>query len=281
MNTIIYAILHYAFMQNAIIAGFMASIACGISGTFVVIKRITFISGGIAHSILGGIGVAYFLGINPLIGAFVAAILSAVLLGIIKIKSNENEDTLIGALWAIGMAVGVIFISLTPGYNTDIMSFLFGNILLVSKSDLWVLLFLNIFVLTTVFVFFRQFIAISFDEELAKLRGLSTNLLYILLLIVIAVTIVVLIKIVGLILVISLLTLPAAISRLFTKSPSKMMFVSAILGFIFVVMGLFVSFKPNLPPGATIIVINGLFYILALFFKNRMIKRKKMNSLKG
>ncbi len=281
MNTIIYAILHYAFMQNAIIAGFMASIACGISGTFVVIKRITFISGGIAHSILGGIGVAYFLGINPLIGAFVAAILSAVLLGIIKIKSNENEDTLIGALWAIGMAVGVIFISLTPGYNTDIMSFLFGNILLVSKSDLWVLLFLNIFVLTTVFVFFRQFIAISFDEELAKLRGLSTNLLYILLLIVIAVTIVVLIKIVGLILVISLLTLPAAISRLFTKSPSKMMFVSAILGFIFVAMGLFVSFKPNLPPGATIIVINGLFYILALFFKNRMIKRKKLNSLKG
>ncbi len=281
MNTIFYAILHYTFMQNALLAGFMTSIACGISGTFVVIKRITFISGGIAHSILGGIGIAYFLGINPLIGAFVSAVLSAVLLGIIKIKSNENEDTLIGALWAIGMAVGVIFISLTPGYNTDIMSFLFGNILLVSKSDLWILLFLNIFILTVVFIFFRQFIAISFDEELAKLRGLSTNLLYILLLIVIAVTIVVLIKIVGLILVIAMLTLPSAISRLFTKSPSKMMIVSSILGFIFVITGLFVSFKPNLPPGATIIVINGIFYILSLFLKNRMIRNKKLKSIKG
>jgi zinc transport system permease protein len=267
-------------MQNAVLAGFMASIVCGISGTFVVIKRITFISGGIAHSILGGIGVAYYLGINPLIGAFLSAILSAILLGIIKIKSNENEDTLIGALWAIGMAVGVIFISLTPGYNTDIISFLFGNILLVSKSDLWILLFLNIFVLTAIFVFFRQFIAISFDEELAKLRGLKTNFLYIFLLIVIAVTIVVLIKIVGLILVISLLTLPAAIARLFTKSPSKMMIVAVILGFSFVLIGLVVSFKPNLPPGATIIVINGIFYIISLFLKNRIVKNKKIKSIK-
>jgi len=261
------ALFQHTFLQNAVLGGILSSIVCGIMGTFVVIKRIVFISGGIAHAILGGVGIAYYLGIEPIIGAFVFAILAAVIIGLVKLKAKQQEDTVIGALWAIGMALGVIFIYLTPGYNVDLLTYLFGNILLVSQTDIWILIVLNVFIIGTVIIFYRQFLAITFDEEFSRLRGLPVDFLYILLLILIALTIVVLIQIVGLILVIALLTLPAAISFLYWKTPASMMVMAVILGLIFTFIGIYLSFEMNLPSGATIILISGLMYLIAMNVK--------------
>jgi len=269
------AMTEYSFLQFALLAGILASIASGISGTFVVMKRISFISGGIAHSVLGGVGIAYYLGWPPLIGAFSFAILSAILIGIIKMNVHEHEDTIIAALWAIGMAVGVIFMYLSPGYNVELLTFLFGNILLVSKQDLYILLGLDIFLIVAVFTLYRQFISICFDEQQSRLRGLKVNLLYISLLILIGLTIVVLMQVVGLILVIALLTLPAAISAMFTRSTLAMMSLAVILGILFSFGGLFISYQPNLPVGATIIIISGISYIAAIWLKSVLTGKKR------
>jgi zinc transport system permease protein len=243
-----------------------------------VVKRITFISGGIAHAVLGGMGVAYYLGVDPLRGAVVTAILSAVLLGLVNLKAKQHEDTIIGALWAVGMAVGIIFMSLTPGYNVDLMSFLFGNILMVTSPVLRVLFFLDLIILLVVATFYRQFLLVCFDEEYARLRGLPVEFLYILLLCLIALTVVILIKVVGLILVIALLTLPAAVSGLFSHNLSHMMGLATVLGLIFIMVGLVVSYNLNLPSGATIVIIAGGCYLGALGLNKLylfMLRRKK------
>ena len=184
------ALLKYSFIQNAVAAGILASVACGITGTFVIIKRIAFISGGIAHTALGGIGVAFYYGINPIIGALTASILAAVIIGFVTIKLHEQSDTLIGALWALGMAVGILFISITPGYNSNLLTYLFGNILMVSGNDLLILILLDLTVVLVILIFYRQFVSISFDEDYSKVRGLNVNILYILLLCIIAITVV-------------------------------------------------------------------------------------------
>ena len=258
----------YSFLQNAVLAGILSSIICGITGTFVVIKKINFISGGIAHSVLGGVGIAYFFNIDPIIGAFVSAIFAALVIGVIKLKAQQHEDIVISALWAVGMAIGVIFMHLTPGYNADLMSYLFGNILMVSQTDLTLLYFLLGIISIVFFVFYRQFIAISFDEEFSRLRGLPVTFLYLLLLVLIALSIVVLIQIVGLILVIALLTLPAAISGLFTRKVSTMIFLAVLLGIFFTTGGIFISYQPNLPTGATIIILSGITYLVAVIGKS-------------
>jgi zinc transport system permease protein len=198
--------------------------------------------------------------------------LAAVIIGLIKLKGAQHEDTVIGALWAVGMALGLIFMYLTPGYKSDLMTYLFGNILLVTRSDLWVLLILNLVIIGSIFVFYRQFIAIAFDEKYARISGLKVNLLYIFLLILIALTIVVLIQIVGIILVIALLTLPAAIAFLFSRSPATMMLIAAVLGIIFTGSGIVLSYSANLPTGATIIILSGMAYFISLFLKRK--KRK-------
>jgi len=261
------ALINYGFMQNALLAGILASIACGITGAFVIIKRLTFISGGIAHTALGGIGVAYYCGADLIKGSIISALLSAVIIGFVTVKSNEHTDTVIGALWAIGMAVGVIFLSLTPGYNVNVVSYLFGNILMVSPADLWKLFILDICIIVIVFVFYRQFISISFDEAYSKIRGIWVKTIYILLLCLIALTVVVLINVVGLILVIALLTIPSAISRIFTGNIRSMILISIGIGFAITVLGLAVSYGPNLPAGPMIILISGLFYLLTVRIK--------------
>ncbi len=261
------AFVNYNFIQNAVAAAVLASLASGIVGTYVVVKRITFISGGIAHAVLGGMGAAYYFGADPLQGALAAAILAAVLLGFVNLKAKQHEDTIIGALWAVGMAVGVIFMALTPGYNVDLMSFLFGNILMVTDPVLRTLLILDAAVLAVVAVFYRQFMLIAFDEEQAHLRGLPVELLYMLLLCLIALTVVILMKIVGLILVIALLTLPAAVAALFTRGLGPMMAVASVLGLGFTLTGLVVSYNVNLPSGAVIVIIAGLGYLAALVLK--------------
>lgn len=272
--------LKYGFIQNAVIASFLASIASGVIGSYVIVKRISFISGGIAHTVLGGMGVAYYLNVDPLIGAVVAAIFSAILLGLVNLKAKQHEDTLIGALWAVGMAVGIIFMSLTPGYNVDLMSFLFGNILMVTTPILKILIVFDVIILLIVTIFYRQFKLICFDEELARLQGLPVELLYVLLLNLIALTVVILIKVVGLILVIALLTLPAAVSSLFTRSLGQMMVVSTVLSLIFTWLGLAFSYSLNLPSGAVIVILTGLVYLLALAAKTLQIKKLRRKSSK-
>lgn len=264
MSELFSSIATYTFLQNAVLAAILASIVCGITGTFVVVKKITFISGGIAHTVLGGVGIAYYFGIPPIIGAFVFAILSAIIIGLVKLKANQHENIVISALWAMGMAVGVIFMYLTPGYSADLISYLFGNILMVSSVNLYILAGLNIFIIIIVLIYYRQFVAITYDEEQARLRGLPVDFLYILLLCIIALTIVVLIQIVGIILVIALLSLPAAIAGLYTRTLHAMMFSAIGLGMVFTLSGIAISFTANIPTGATIIIICGLVYLIAI-----------------
>jgi zinc transport system permease protein len=247
----------YAFLQSALIAGLLASVGCGVIGTFVVVKRIAFMAGGIAHSVLGGMGAALYFGADPFLGALIAAIFSALLIGAVRLSWKTQEDTLIGALWAIGMAVGVLFIAKTPGYSSDLMSFLFGNILLVPTRELWWMAGLDLGLVATVALFYRQFLAVTFDEEFARLRGVPVTFFYLLLLCLVAVTVVLLIQVVGLILVIALLTLPAAIAAHYVHSLGAMMLIATGLGALFTTLGLALSFGPDLPTGPTMILLAG------------------------
>ena len=251
-------------MQNALMGGILASIACGIIGSYVVVKRIGYLAGGIAHAVLGGMGIAYYLDRSPIEGALVAALVFAFILGWVSLRMQQQEDTIIGALWAGGMAIGILFISKTPGYNVDLMSFLFGNILMIASEDLYWIAGLDLLILVIVFLFYKQFIAVSFDEEFAWLRGIPVERFYLLFLSLVALTIVILIQIVGLILVIALLTLPAAIAGLYVRSLNLMMFLATLFGIVFTTGGLALSYQPDLPPGPTIILLAGALYLLSL-----------------
>ena len=244
--------------------GILASIACGIIGSYVVVKRIGYLAGGIAHAVLGGMGIAYYLGRSPIEGALVAAIVFAFILGWVSLRMQQQEDTIIGALWAGGMAVGILFISKTPGYNVDLMSFLFGNILMIASEDLYWIAGLDALILVIVFLFYKQFIAVSFDEEFAWLRGIPVERFYLLFLSLVALTVVILIQIVGLILVIALLTLPAAIAGLYVRSLNLMMVLATLFGMVFTTGGLALSYQPDLPPGPTVILLAGALYLLSL-----------------
>lgn len=258
------ALLAHRFLQNAVLGGILASIGCGIMGSFVVVKRIGLLAGGIAHAVLAGMGAAYFYQVDPLQGALLAAVLAAIIIGWVKLNFRQNEDTIIAALWAAGMAVGVLFVSKTDGYNVDLMSYLFGNILLISERDLYLIAILDTVVLTVVALFYKQFLAIAFDEEFAKLRGVPVALFYILMLIMVALTVVMLIQIVGLILVIALLTLPAAIASQFFKRLSTIIIVAIGLAMFFTQAGLVASFSPDLPAGSVIVLIAAGTYVVSL-----------------
>lgn len=255
------------FLQTALAAGLLASLACGITGTYVVVKRIVFISGGIAHTVLGGMGLAYYYGLNPIHGAMAAALAAAIIIGLVSLRAGQYEDTVIGALWAVGMAVGVIFITLTPGYKVDLMSYLFGNILMVPRQDLLLIAGLDVVILALVLLFYNQFMAVCFDEEFARLQGVKVEAVYLLLLCLISITVVILIQVVGIILVIALLTLPAAIAHQYASSLGRMMVLASILGVVFVTGGLAVSYGPDLPAGATIIILAGVSYIVSIILK--------------
>lgn len=262
-----HALATHAFLQQALIGGALASIACGVMGAYVVAKRIGYMAGGIAHAVLGGMGAAMFFGGDPMWGALIAALVMALLVGWISLRWQEQEDTLIGVLWSVGMATGVIFISQTPGYNTDLMSFLFGNILMVSRQDLWTMAGMDAALLVTVWLFYRQFLAVAFDEEFARLRGVQVTFFYLLLLCMVAVAVVMLLRVVGLILVIALLTLPAAIAAQYLHSMGRIMALATLLGIAFTSSGLMISYQPDLPAGATIILVAGATYILSILFK--------------
>jgi zinc transport system permease protein len=273
------AILEYNFLQSALLAGLLASIGCGIMGSYVVVKRIGYMAGGISHSVLGGMGAALFFGFAPMKGALVAALIAALLIGWIKLRWRAQEDTLIGAMWAMGMSIGVLFISQTPGYSTDLVSYLFGNILLVSHGQIWEMAILDLLVIGMVLAFYRQFLAVSFDEEFARLRGVPVNFFYLLFLCLVALTVVLLVQVVGLVLVIALLTLPAAIAGHYIHTMGRMMIAASLLGMIFTTAGIMISFWLDLPTGAIIILIAGSIYLVSAVFSQWWLQGKAHRSL--
>ena len=258
-------------LLSAVIAGLASSVVSGIIGSYVVVKRIVFISGSISHSVLSGIGFCLWLErakgiewITPLQGALVAAILSALIIGWIHLYYRQREDSVIAALWSIGMAVGILFISQTPGFNVELTNFLIGNILWVTPSDLYVLFGLDIFILAVVWCLHKKFLSICFDEEQARLQGLPVNTLYLLLLMLTAVSIVLLIQVVGIILVMTMLTIPAAIANLFTSRLSLVMFLAVMISGVFCFGGTALAYHLDWPGGATIALVAGLAYVITL-----------------
>ena len=256
--------LQYDFMRNALSAGVLVSIACGIIGTFVVVNRIVFLSGGIAHAAYGGIGLGYFLGFNPFLGAISFSLLSALGMGMVQRKTRQRSDTVIGAMWAIGMAVGIILVDLTEGYKADLMSYLFGSILAVPTADLFIMLGLDALIVALVALFYKELLAASFDETFARLENVPVDAMYMMLVCLIALTVVMMMRVVGLIMVIALLTMPASISAQFTKDMKRMMFLASGLGILFTTCGLWLSYAFNLTSGAAIILVAGATYVLSL-----------------
>lgn len=256
--------LQFEFIQNAILAGLFASVICGIIGTFVVVNRIVFLAGGIAHAAYGGIGLAFFFGLNYLACTLGFTIFAALLMAAVMLNAKNRSDTLIGVLWAVGMAMGVLLLDLTPGYNVDLMSYLFGSILTVSQNDLWLMLGLGALIVLVVSYFYKDFLAMSYDAEFAQLRGVPVKFLYFLLIGMIALSVVMLIRIVGLILVIALLTIPPYIAEKYTGSLQKMMLFSVLLNLLFTLIGLWLSYTYNLTCGATIIMVSAVGFFISL-----------------
>lgn len=265
------ALAEHAFLRQALIAGLLVSVSCGVVGTYVVTRRITYIAGGVAHCVLGGMGGAQYLRVvygwnwfDPIYGALIAALASALIIGWVSLRMKEREDTVISALWAIGMAAGVIFIWRTPGYSQDLVSYLFGDILMVSRDKLWLVAGLDAVVLGLVLAFYKQFMAVCFDEEFAELRGVRVALFYLLLLAITALTVVLLVTVVGIVLVIALLTLPVAIAGHFARTLWQMMLVSVLLTMLFTSSGLALSYGPNLPAGATTVMLAATVYVITI-----------------
>jgi zinc transport system permease protein len=273
------SLLSFEFFQNAFFAAFLASITCGIIGTYIVARRIVFISGGITHASFGGIGMGYYFGFDPIMGAIGFGILSALGIEFFTKRADLREDSAIAMLWSLGMALGVIFIFLTPGYAPNLMSYLFGNILTVSKGDLLYLLFLAVFVIAFFLIFYRMIIFVSFDEEFALTNNAPVRLFNALLISLVALTIVLNIRVVGIILVMSLLTIPQAIANLFTKRFDHMMLYSIAFGFLGSLTGLSLSYIYDIPSGAaiifTLVVLYGLIKSLFIIFGSANVKEAR------
>ena len=262
-----------AFLRYALAAGLLAGIAFGIIGSFVVVKRISYLAGSIAHCVLGGIGAALYLqqaqGLSwcdPMLGALISALAAALIIGLVSMYAHEREDTVISALWVLGMAAGILLIAITPGY-TDPMSYLFGNILMISAADVWMILILDSIIVAACILFYNRMQAICFDEEFARLRGLRTRLLYLLLLGLTALTIVLLVRIVGIIMVVALLSLPAAIAGQFSSRLWQMMLGAAVISMCCIAAGLCLSYSLDLPGGATIVLLTGAVYLVCFSVK--------------
>ncbi len=260
------------FLQLSVIMGGLASISFGIIGTFVTTKRIGYLAGAISHSVFGGIGLALYLQVNfglawvdPIMGAILAAVLSALVVGLVSIYAKEREDTIIGTLWAVGMAAGILFIDKTPGYF-NLSSYLFGDILLISTRDLVYVICLDVLVLGISILFFNRFFGVCFDSEYTALRGIHTEFFYLFLLVLTALTVVLLVRIVGIVLVIALLTIPPAIASFYAKRLWQMMVYSIVLCTFFTWAGLAISYSYSLSSGPTIIILSGAVYLGLLIF---------------
>jgi len=255
-------ILEYAFMQRALIAAVLVGMVCSVVGTYVVLKKLAFIGAGISHSAFGGVALGYLLGVSPLGVAIPFSLATAMAIGWVSRKGRISEDTAIGIFFAGTMALGVLFVGLSTGYNVDLFGYLFGSILSVSSSDIWIILGLGLGVVGVVLLLFKEFFFMSFDEEMAAVSGLPVGRLYFLLLGLIAVTVIVSIKIVGIILVAALLVIPAAAAFQLTRGFVRMMLLSVLFGVVSGVAGLFISYYADLASGATIVLTAAAIFLL-------------------
>lgn len=263
MTDSILSLFQYSFFTNALLAALFASITCGIAGTYIVARRMVFISGGITHASFGGIGIAWFLGVNPLAGAAIFSVLSAMGIEFVSSRTQVREDSAIGILWSLGMALGIIFIFITPGYAPNLMSYLFGNILTVGITDLWLMAILAAGLILFFSLFYHLILFIAFDEEFARANRAPVQLFKYLLISLVALTIVLNIRVSGIILVISFLTIPQSTANLFTHNFRSIIVLSILIGIAGSVAGLFLSYYWNIPSGATIIFVFVLIFSLS------------------
>ncbi|HZK19394.1 MAG TPA: metal ABC transporter permease [Treponemataceae bacterium] len=263
-------IFQYQFIQNAIIASLFASVVCGIIGVIIVEKKMLMMGGGIAHTALGGVGLGYFLGFEPIFGAVGFSVLAALGIGVVRKKGGASSDVAIALFWSLGMALGIIFIALTPGYPPDINSYLFGNILSVARVDLYLTLVMTIIVLTLIIVFYHDWEAWLFDEEFAAVAGIAVTFLEFTMLVLVALTVVTLIRVVGIIMVIALLSAPAATAAFFTKKLKARMVLAVLFALVSCLGGLWISYAWNIATGAVIIICCISFYIISFFIQRIM-----------
>ena len=256
-----FEILSYNFFQNALLVAILASISAGLIGTYIVVKRMSLISGSIAHTAFGGLGIGYFLGFNPLLGGTIFSLMSAVGISFFKKNSRGRLDTLLSFLWATGMAIGLVFIFMTPGYATDLFSYLFGNILLVSNFDLYMILILDIVIIAVVYLMYNSFLSVTFDEEHSEIRNLPVTLINAILFALVALTIVATIRVVGIVLMIAILTIPAATAQLFSKRVKSIMVASSLITLFSTIFGLVISYYLNFATGPIIVLIISFVYL--------------------
>jgi zinc transport system permease protein len=268
METIVEA-LQFEFMQHALLAGLLVSFASGIIGSLIVVNRMVFLAGGIAHTSYGGIGLAVYFGLPIFLGASLFAVAAALLIAALTLKKRHRMETFIGLIWAVGMAIGVIFVDLTPGYNVDLMSYLFGSILAVSTNDLYFMVALLTLILFVVTLRYRDILAVSYDTEYASLRGVNVKFFYTLILVLSALTVVIAIKVVGLILVIAMLTIPVYIAEKLSSSLLAMMFLSGAIATLFTLVGLWISYMYDLTSGASIIIVSAVSLGVFLLFNQK------------
>lgn len=255
-------LLGYDFIRNALYGGLLASVLCGVVGTFVVVKRLVFLSGGISHAAFGGLGVSYALGFDPRLGAAAASVLCALALGAYGREEDRPSDAIIGVLWAVGMAVGIVFIHQTPGYVPNLMTFLFGNILGIESRDLVLTLALVVVVLVLLVVFFNEIVAVAFDEVFAAVQGVRVRTVTTLLLVAIALAVVLLVQVVGILLVIALLSIPPLVSLRFARSFPAVLCLSIALGAVLTLTGLVLSYVYELPSGPCIVLLGALLLVI-------------------
>lgn len=255
-------ILEYRFFQNALIGSLFACIACGIIGTYIVTRRMVFISGGITHSAFGGIGLGMYMGINPLYTAFMFAVASALGVQYIGDGKNIREDSAIAIFWILGASLGIIFCFMSPGYNNELSTYLFGNILTITNSDITLLAIISSVISVLSLLFYRTIVLVAFDREFAATRGVPVFIFECALMLAIALTIVSTLRLIGVVLVISMLTVPQMTIMLFTNNYKKIMTLSAVAGYIATITGLLLSYKANIPSGASIVLCSIVIYII-------------------
>jgi len=272
-------VFEFEFMRNALLAGLLVSVICGIIGTLVVVNRLVFLSGGIAHAAFGGIGLSFLLGLPVMAVTLCFSFVVALILAGVTLKAKHRSDTIVGVLWAVGMALGVIFLDLTPGYNVDLMSYLFGSILMVTHFDLLVMVVVAILVFLITGCYYQDFLAMSYDEEFARLRNVPVKPLYFLLVCMIALSVVVIIRVVGLILIIALLTIPPYIAEKYATSLRTMMVFSALLSCLFTSSGLLLSYFLNVTSGAAIIMVAAVGFFISLLLDRLFTRRASMISV--
>ncbi len=267
-------------LQYALIAGLISSVTFGVVGSFVVVRRISYIAAAIAHSILGGIGAAIFCErrfgwewSSPLLGAIIAALVSALVIGVVSLRARDREDTIIGAIWAAGMAIGILFVQFTPGSAVNLESYILGNILLTSKEDVTITAILATIVLGVTVLFYNKLVAVCFDEEFARLRGVNTSFYFLLLLCLVALSVVLLVRLTGIILAIALIVLPAATASRFTNRLWIMMLVATVISVCYMLAGFIISYPLQLPTGPFMVILAAGGYAVA--FVAKLVKKKR------